>query len=530
MINVLIADDEERVCRLIQALVDWESFDMQVIGVAHNGLEALQTAQDTRPDLLITDIRMPGCNGLELIEQLRKLCVDSEFIIISGYTHFEYAKMAIQYGVSDYLLKPINKQELGSTLERIRRKIETRVQQQSATDKMRREFLSVQRKVRACYLMDLLHHKNTELTLEMINHEYRYSFQEGIFRGFVIKMDYQSNHISGEEVAQISEQVRKLVIGRLREICYEAEIWFENGVGVGILNYSKDNQIRVQELLIHFLRELQVKHEMFPNVVFSMAMADETTEAKENEKTVQLAKQLIDERFVFGSQKVITNHMPHREVSILKYVEKYAGQFQSALALGDHGGAERVIEHLQMELAGVHELAGQDLIKIILLTGERITEKMREYGQHDAVLRSFQNQCMLCNTVEQLFACLKDLAKRELAWLNTVYVSEEKRPIQAAKSYIEKHYAENISLDQIAGMVGFNSSYFSALFKKECGIGLQDYVTATRMDKAKELIQKSDLPLAEICYRIGYKDIKHFTKTFKKNTGLTPGEYRRMYG
>ena len=85
-------------------------------------------------------------------------------------------------------------------------------------------------------------------------------------------------------------------------------------------------------------------------------------------------------------------------------------------------------------------------------------------------------------------------------------------------------------MDQIAGMVGFNSSYFSALFKKECGIGLQDYVTATRMDKAKELIQKSNLPLAEICYRIGYKDIKHFTKTFKKNTGLTPGEYRRMYG
>ena len=109
MIKVLIVDDEFRVCQLICNLIDWGSLDMQIIGVAHNGIEARELARETVPDLVITDIRMPGCTGLELVEQLREIYRSVSFIIISGYTNFEYTRLAIQYGVSDYLLKPIDK-------------------------------------------------------------------------------------------------------------------------------------------------------------------------------------------------------------------------------------------------------------------------------------------------------------------------------------------------------------------------------------------------------------------------------------
>lgn len=99
MIKVLIVDDEFRVCQLICNLIDWESLDMQIIGVAHNGIEARELARETVPDLVITDIRMPGCTGLELVEQLREIYRSVSFIIISGYTNFEYTRLAIQYGV-----------------------------------------------------------------------------------------------------------------------------------------------------------------------------------------------------------------------------------------------------------------------------------------------------------------------------------------------------------------------------------------------------------------------------------------------
>ena len=122
MMKVIVADDEAKVCQLICSLVDWASLDMEVAGVAHNGIEALELVETLRPDLIITDIRMPGYDGLELISRAKAAKPDLDFIIVSGYRHFEYAQSAIKYGVSDYLLKPIKKADLIETLLRTREK------------------------------------------------------------------------------------------------------------------------------------------------------------------------------------------------------------------------------------------------------------------------------------------------------------------------------------------------------------------------------------------------------------------------
>ena len=116
MWKVIIADDEKLICRLIEALVDWEKLNMRIAGKAENGLEALQMVRELRPHLLITDIRMPGCDGLDLIRQARELSPDIEIVIISGCAHFEYAQTAIAYGVGNYILKPVNQAELNKTL------------------------------------------------------------------------------------------------------------------------------------------------------------------------------------------------------------------------------------------------------------------------------------------------------------------------------------------------------------------------------------------------------------------------------
>ena len=118
MWKVIIADDEKLICRLIETLIDWKALDMEIVGKAENGLEALRMVKELRPHLLITDIRMPGCDGLDLIRQTRALSPEIEIVIISGYAHFEYAKTAIAYGVGSYILKPVNQAELKKTLEK----------------------------------------------------------------------------------------------------------------------------------------------------------------------------------------------------------------------------------------------------------------------------------------------------------------------------------------------------------------------------------------------------------------------------
>ena len=125
-LKVVIVDDEERICQLIQALINWEEMGLQVEGMAHNGIDACEVVRKVRPDILITDIRMPGCSGLELIEKVKKTCPELEIIVISGYAHFEYAQQAIKFGVGHYLLKPINRAELTETLEKLKQRIRER--------------------------------------------------------------------------------------------------------------------------------------------------------------------------------------------------------------------------------------------------------------------------------------------------------------------------------------------------------------------------------------------------------------------
>ena len=119
MLKVLIADDEEKICQLIIKLINWEEMGLTVAATASNGLEALEQAEIYKPEIVITDIRMPGIDGMELIQKVKEKLPDTEIIIISGYRHFEYAQTAIRYGVRDYLLKPIKKEELKDTLQRI---------------------------------------------------------------------------------------------------------------------------------------------------------------------------------------------------------------------------------------------------------------------------------------------------------------------------------------------------------------------------------------------------------------------------
>ena len=117
--KVIIVDDEKKICQLIQFLVDWEKMGLEVAGVAYNGIDALRLVEELEPAIIITDIKMPGCDGLELIQQVQQRKQDIHFIIISGYQDFEYARKAIRYGVRDYLSKPVQKDELEETLQRV---------------------------------------------------------------------------------------------------------------------------------------------------------------------------------------------------------------------------------------------------------------------------------------------------------------------------------------------------------------------------------------------------------------------------
>ena len=459
MIKVLIVDDEFRVCQLICNLIDWGSLDMQIIGVAHNGIEARELARETVPDLVITDIRMPGCTGLELVEQLREIYRSVSFIIISGYTNFEYTRLAIQYGVSDYLLKPIDKEELLATVTRIRHEIEARRREQAATDRMRRSFFNDQLKVRACYLMDVKNQKSLSMTMDQINREYRFAFKQGGFRGFLVKMDYDPENVTYETVQAVSLQVREQVLQPMRRLCMECELWFEDSVGWGCCNYVSGMGAQIKEQMTQCLQELRMNPNIYPHISFSMALSAET------ENPYNLGEQILSAR-----------SMIH----------------------------ERLIDKL-LENWGV---------------AENYEQEKNEY----------QMLCTLSGTPEELFQRLYALALRLLDETIRRRAGDETHPFLMAKQFMEKQYMDNISLEQVASIAGFSPNYFSSQFKQEIGMGFQDYLTMLRINRAKELLRSTNLSISEVCYQVGYQDIRTFNRVFKRVAALRPGEFKKLYG
>ena len=153
-----------------------------------------------------------------------------------------------------------------------------------------------------------------------------------------------------------------------------------------------------------------------------------------------------------------------------------------------------------------------------------------ELEDRERLQQRFESDCDRCGQWERLFQCLKRIQREQIQAIRERRRSDAIRPVREAKQYVQQHYSQPITLEDVCDMVGFTPSYFSALFKKETGEGFAKYLTRVRMDRAKELLQRTNLPVAEICAQVGYSDVKHFTQNFKKETNLNPGQYRKLYG
>lgn len=230
ILKVMIADDEERICQLIEALIDCDALHMEVVGVAHNGLEACDLVKERKPDILITDIRMPGYSGLELIEKIKGSEEDLEIIIISGYAHFAYAQTAIKFGVGDYLLKPINREELTGTLQKLGSRILERRQRAIDHQRIQQKSEADIRLFRTNLLNRLAEESAWRPSVEELREKYHLQVEEGVFQGFMVKVDCEDEEkISSAGMEIILDKVQALLGNNLGSRCKESVMGSQGG-------------------------------------------------------------------------------------------------------------------------------------------------------------------------------------------------------------------------------------------------------------------------------------------------------------
>ena len=211
MVKLVVADDEERVCRLIVALGNWEELGIKVVGTAANGIQALELIRKEKTDILITDIRMPGLNGLELIEKVREISPDIKIMIISGYANFEYAQNALKQGVSDYLLKPINKDALNESLTKMVNQIETARRTDMAFQDIQNERREELIKLRNMLLHDLCHDRSLGLSEDILREKYYLNVQPGLYQVLAIKQDAGENDSKEDTIELIWHKMEEIL-------------------------------------------------------------------------------------------------------------------------------------------------------------------------------------------------------------------------------------------------------------------------------------------------------------------------------
>ncbi|WP_158702771.1 response regulator [Paenibacillus faecalis] len=503
MLTILITDDQKEEREGIAFLIQELGFPLKV-EFSENGKKALQFLQRQSVDILLTDVRMPLMDGLQLTKEALKIQPHLKVILFSGFAEFEYAKTAISLGVSDYLLKPIHVDAFQDTMEKVIQEI-TKRQQINEASTMTQAYVKKHmlftlvngvgdRPSWKGVSIDLPDHYDRMLLLEFEKNFFEHAGPE--FESFILSLletpaDYinlnghqslllfpEPNTPSRFSYREIAELVHEGVLETFNLICYVAVN--EKPTAIGDLATGL-NQL---EQLMEY-RFFSPDHYVFVENDDSLFYSNDS-ELSDN-VILDSIRENLKNRDIFGVKANI-------EILCQKYAKQ--GQFSQLYV-------KYMFSHLYQEITTNH----LDMSEVELNHGiEKIykAEDIRDIKKiiHEYILR-----------LEEKFTDSESSFHRDIAYI---------------KKYIDEHYAEELSLDSLAAKVYLSPHYLSSIFKKHMGCGLNKYIKNVRMQKAKELLTNTHLKVSDISGSVGYRDVSYFCQNFRDFYGRTPEKFRQF--
>ena len=500
MLHVVIADDENRICRLIRMLGHWEQFGMQVDGMASNGPEAIDLLAKNHTDILITDIRMPGISGLELIAQARGLNPELRFIVISGYADFSYAQEAISLGVSGYLLKPVNEQELNDTLEKIASEIGTKNEREQALRTAVQENEENLDKVKAALALDLIHGIERDYSAAALQKQNRIVAEKGRFLVFCIKAD--------EKACSNPDRIRRGAFDTAQRLVEER---------------------RVDSALRRSIVSLQTQNDVFGKWNFTMGEGERCEIPQDLPASFRHAQMAAGDRILHGCGRLYQMEADSAGLDDQPLLVRFWEQAVRAVEQKDLAGMDAAVRNLRRGCAECMNARGWEYFQVAKTVIGRSSQELQLPVMNeltDRALEALENS----STVDEVFTAASRYYQKLIGVISQGERELDERPIRLARRYIMEHYAEPLTLEEVSEIAGLVPNYFSSQFKKVTGDGFAHYLIGVRMDAAKRYLQQTSLPVSEIAGRVGYNDVKYFTKTFIKLNGIKPTVYRKLYG
>lgn len=531
--NILIVDDEQLIRQGLRARIEYLGIDVDEIFEAENGLMALRLQEEHPIDVVITDIRMPDMDGLELIQEMQKKNNQIKFVVLSGYAEFSYAETAIRLGVKAYLLKPVSNDDLKAAFDKAYKEMEQtasvrqEVQMKKRMDREKQVYqqekalnalfssqeagaVTREQLCKLCGYDEKMWAGGAESVLYLaILHINKESFEHQRFR----PVDHELVRFMIRNIfEEIQAPCEKLLVNSLSDT--------RQMYGIFIGDDKKKLRMEVERIYLRMRSVLEKKMGIYLTIGVSRCRSQ--LEGKETSE----ARQALKQRIIYGKANIYF----YEDIRILGEQEFPVSQLHLL---------EQYIEHNEIFKVKnlVQEIFSEELVKkygsaYLRIMWIRILNLLLHHyerrGRNAAEIEKMLQNYNLLDRIQSLQEIRQKIIEMVMECVSTESVADAnaRSKIQMAIGYIQEHFAENLTVNVLAEHYGMSPNYFSSMFKKEMSRSAVNYITELRINQARELLCHSELSVVDISKKVGYEDSQYFFRVFKKYLGMTPLQYR----
>ncbi|MCR5301282.1 MAG: response regulator [Lachnospiraceae bacterium] len=526
--KVMLVDDEEEVREAIRKRINWEELGFTVAGTAENGEDALELAENCEPDVVMTDIQMPFMDGLTLLRRLKEKIPDIRSVIFSGYDDFEYAKEAIRLEAEEYILKPVDADELRSIFGRIKERLDEQRQTRRNVELLSKYYEESRPMMKEQLIIGLLEGRELQFDLERYQKDFDLQIESAFYCAGAFRVT--PSHEGSEELDKrlMAVSLKQLVSERFKEVLpVEAFVYLDTVCVLARLSSTSQYNTFVGEMD----RICKIAHRIL-GANISAGIGRVYGNAESIHTSFLEAKDAFHHRMFVGENQAICINDVEPACSAEDYVsEKQIRHIMRQIKVGTK-------ESLEAEIRGfIEKLKKSDISlgQLQIFYAEFIVELLRLSRGHG--ISPSETGFGSINTNEELegFSSMDEFADRltelsAILWekISSGRLDSAKKLAEDAKQYIADHYSESgLSVDAICSYLGVGTSYFSSVFKKETGMSFITYLTDIRMNEAQRLLDTTDEKSYIIAGMVGYEEPNYFSYVFKKHFGISPSRYRK---
>lgn len=518
-VSVLLVDDEKLERVLIRKGFDWEGHGFNIIGEASSGKEALQFVEHQKPDIVLTDISMPQMDGLELAEKIRAIHPQCRIIIVTGYREFEYARRAVKIGIQDFLLKPVNVQEIESIVNNLKESIEQERANVEKNQMIKENILANQDVLMECFFQRLVENRIEEEEGKRKIKIYGCNFLEDNCICANIQI------VSNQNEDFLTEQHQK-TIELIKEKEWRKSVCFVHYMHNIILFFSNvdvdDVKKRCQELLSDMNKE-----DIYALIGISQHQEDFIGIANAYEDT----KKALSASVFLGKNLVVTYAQYEELMKQGEEIKEF--DWKEFDLLMTNGMDQKVNDYIHEYMNNIKNQKETDLEYIRLLSIGLLNKAgntLNKYGLSLVNLFSLDEIYVALwdkHTLDEIETYTKETVQVIVDYHKSKQGKQKNKVVMETLEYIGKNlFDPELSLKKVAAQIFTNESYLSRVFKKEMNESLIEYITKCRIEESIKLLRTTDLKVYEIAEKIGFRDSHYFSICFKKQMGVTIKEFK----